>query len=815
MPQESGKAADFNAIMPVRRGFRDFGRCPDRTGQLQNLHTVKQTLLRRAGLALDMWHLFRRQSQLCRWLQLTVSDAGAEAPANKVEARWLGKIRIGTCAHHALLVPFGSQAAYRFVAPPRSRLVAWCALAGGGSQHGNVEFVATVRNRQQGQERAARLRLSPSQEGADRRWHKLVLELENREEQQIELTLATRTEMEDRVATPSALWGEPLLEWPRPIGELRGALRVAGRLARRGSFVAAARTLRGHLSEGSYHSLYQIWLREHALSPAKLADMRRRSTSFPYRPLVSVVTPVYNTDPRWLRACIESMKSQAYPNWQLCLADDGSTRAETRALLREYESDPRIKIKMRGTNGGIAAASNEALTLADGEFVAFLDHDDELTPDALFEAVALLNEQRDADVIYSDEDKLDLDGTRTEAYFKPDWSPEHFLTNMYTCHLMVVRRALVERVGGFRDGYDGAQDYDLVLRLLDQTSRIHHVAKVLYQWRRIPGSAAAHEGAKPRAHDAGARALEDYVRRNKLDAEILPGALTYVYRIRYRIKGEPLISIVLPAVPDVGHRDRRNACERMLNMLVEGTTYRRFEVLLPVDRGRAADLTVNIPQNLAVREIPMDAAAMRGRVRQQKRAAADATGDHLLFLDWGLQATDREWLTALLEFSQQAAIGAVGAKLHYPDGSLKHIGIVLGVNGVAAPAFHLHPRSSLGYWGTAVAVRNYSAVSGDCLMTRREIYSEVGGFDDEMGGLADVDYCLRLTRAGYRVVFTPYASFVQDRSWHSIGETDGREGNSLQTRWRDRLARDPYYNSNLSRDTPDYEPALTTSSSVE
>ena len=172
-------------------------------------------------------------------------------------------------------------------------------------------------------------------------------------------------------------------------------------------------------------------------------------------------------------------------------------------------------------------------------------------------------------------------------------------------------------------------------------------------------------------------------------------------------------------------------------------------------------------------------------------------------------------MTALLEFSQQAAIGAVGAKLHYPDGSLKHIGIVLGVNGVAAPAFHLHPRSSLGYWGTAVAVRNYSAVSGDCLMTRREIYSEVGGFDDEMGGLADVDYCLRLTRAGYRVVFTPYASFVQDRSWHSIGETDGREGNSLQTRWRDRLARDPYYNSNLSRDTPDYEPALTTSSSVE
>jgi hypothetical protein len=241
---------------------------------------------------------------------------------------------------------------------------------------------------------------------------------------------------------------------------------------------------------------------------------------------------------------------------------------------------------------------------------------------------------------------------------------------------------------------------------------------------------------------------------------------------------------------------------------VERTTYRRLEVLLPLERARASDPLPQIPRNLTVREVPIDDAPMLGRLGQQKRAAAHARGDHLLFLDWGLKPIDREWLTALLEFSQHAAIGAVGAKLHYPDGSLKHIGILLGVNGVAAPALHRHPRSSLGYWGTAIAARNYSAVSAECMMTRRTIYDEVGGFDDEMGGLADVDYCLRVTAAGYRVVFTPHALLVHDAPSSSSVGADPHDAQRLQTRWSDRLGRDPYYNSNLSRDTPDYEPNL-------
>jgi GT2 family glycosyltransferase len=228
-----------------------------------------------------------------------------------------------------------------------------------------------------------------------------------------------------------------------------------------------------------------------------------------------------------------------------------------------------------------------------------------------------------------------------------------------------------------------------------------------------------------------------------------------------------------------------------------------------VQRVGASYPVPQIPRDLTVREVPVDGSSIRGRLRQQKRAAAHARGDHLLFLDWGLEPIDGEWLTALLEFSQQAAIGAVGAKLLYPDGSLKHIGMLLGVNGVAAPALHRHPRSSWGYWGTAITARNYSAVSGECLMTRRAVYDEVGGFDDEMGGFADVDYCLRVTRAGYRVVFTPHAALVQDKSSSSNGDADADDAKRFRMRWSDQLAQDPYYNRNFSRDTPDYEPKLT------
>jgi O-antigen biosynthesis protein len=771
-----------------------------------------QTLLRRVGMVLKMRRLLRYQSQLCRWFPLTTAAGNEHTPdSGFAAARWLGNIRIGRRSHHALFVPPGCHAVYRLAAPPGSRLVAWFGLSPDALPDPNgVEFVATVRTGGASPELTAKLHVTPSANPTDCRWHKLVLDIQNHEIQTIELTFTIRTESKLYAVEPWALWGEPRIEWRRPKEERREILHATGRLLRRGRLMAAARTLHGRLSEGLHPYGYQLWLRERSLSPVAVAELRQRSVSLAYRPLVSVVTPVYNTDARWLRACIESVKRQAYPHWELCLADDGSTRAETRGVLREYAGDPRINIKMLATNRGIAAASNEALALAQGDFVAFLDHDDELTPDALFEVVAHLSQHRGTDFIYSDEDKLELDGTRTNPYFKPDWSPEHFLTNMYTCHLMVVRRALLERIGGFRQGYDGAQDYDLVLRLIDQAAQIHHLPKVLYHWRRIAESSAGFERAKPWADDAGRLALEDHVRRNKLNAEVLRGALPYAYRVRYRVEGEPLISIVLPSVPgaDSSRSPSWQACERTLKMLAERTTYRRFEVVLPVARG-AANASLHIPRNLILREVRIEEPHIGGRLHQQKLAAADARGDHLLFLDWGLTPIVREWLSALLEFSQQTAIGAVGAKLHYSDGSLKHVGILLGVNGVASPALHRHPRSSVGYYGAAVSVRNYSAVSGECLMTRRDVYHILGGFDEEMGEFADIDYCLRVTGAGYRVVFTPYAALIEHKSSSAAHEVDVHAVNRLRMRWSDLLAQDPYYNCNFSRDSPDYEPNLS------
>ena len=685
----------------------------------------------------------------------------------------------------------------------------WCGVIPDAS-HGHLSagFAITVKTEGSAADAAtARLRLEPDRSSSDRRWRRLVVDLHHHEAGYVEVTLAT--DVAQTSAEPRAVWGEPRLEWQRPIREIIHLVRDVSGLLARGHLLAAARIVHGRLSASSHPSTYQMWLSQHTTTDHRLQEMRALSEAFTFRPLVSIVTPVYNTDARWLRACVESVRRQAYPYWQLCLADDGSTRQETQDVLRELAGDPRIAIHTLPANAGIAAASNAALALATGEFVAFLDHDDEIPPEALFEVVSHLNRHPDADFIYSDEDKLEPDGTRTGVYFKPDWSHEHFLTNMYTCHLMVVRRALLERVGGFRAGYDGAQDYDLVLRLIDQAPRIHHLPKVLYHWRRIPESTAGSESAKPWANDAGRLALQDYVGRNNLGAEIVPGDYTYLYRVRFAIRDQPLVSVIVPALPAAGDAAGLEACQRTLRTLADHTSYRRFEVVLVAD-GESADesarkLIDGVPHQVVrvTRPLPSD------QVSQLRLAAERAQGDHLLIMDWGLAALDQDWMTALLEYSQWPAIGAVGAKLIYPDGSIKHVGLLLGVNGVAAPAFHRHPQSTLGYWGTAIAARNYSAVSGVCMMTRRRLFEEVGGFRAEAGSYFDVDYCLRVTGAGCRIVFTPHARLVHSDWRRAAPGTVDEDAARLRAIWGDRVAKDPFYNANFSRNTPDYEPDLS------
>ena len=731
---------------------------------------MNQSTRRQIGLAIALWGRLRRQSSFFRWFPFVQEQERFGEHADSI--RWLGQIEIRAQSHHALACAPGARAAFRLIALPGSRVVIWCGILPEywGSSPA-VECVVTVRVEGVSQPMIARATLDPARVHRDRRWVKLVLDLRNPEKRQIEVVLSTEMPSATHVDDAAIIWGDPQLEWPRPFSEIRQLLQSVRPLVLRGKLAAAARDLHGRLSElTAPASLYQQWFARQAPSPEQLQRLRTQSEALRYRPLVSVVTPVYNTDPRWLRACIESVTRQAYSNWQLCIADDGSTRPDTRRVLQEYGQDSRIKIATLSSNGGIAAASNAAVALAEGEFVAFLDHDDEITPEALSTVVACLNDHPDTDFLYSDEDKLETDGSLGGVYFKPDWSPEHLRNNMYTCHLMVVRRSLLTRVGGFRAGYDGAQDYDLVLRLMDQTSRIHHLPRVLYHWRKIPESTASAGDAKPFAFNAGKLALEDHLRRNGLKADVLSTGVPGFYRTRFAIEGEPLISIVL-APGNCHEQPDSDARERTLHTLAHRTAYRRYEVVPSV---------------------------------------IQAKGDHLLFLDQGMDVIDDQWLTALLEYSQQPAVGAVGGKLFDRDDGLDHLGLLIGVNGAATSALHRHPRSSLGYWGGAIIARNCSAVSAACLMTRRQVFDEVGGFSGDLNWFRGVDYGLRVRSAGYRVVFTPHATLVhavQPNMQVSVAARD--EARMLRSIWGERLGNDPYYNPNLSRDSPYYEPKLT------
>ena len=589
----------------------------------------------------------------------------------------------------------------------------------------------------------------------------------------------------------------------RPLAELAGVARAA--IGRYG-WLGAIQRLRHYGVSPDLQAVYPSWCERHALDEPRIAAMADEIDRLTYRPLISIITPVWNTDPRWLRACVESVRGQVYPHWELCVADDASSSEGTRQVLCELANDPRIKVARLAINSHISAASNAALSMASGDFLVLLDHDDELTPDALFEVVRSLNDDPAVDLNYSDEDKLDLEGRRCDPYFKPDWSPDHFLSCMYTCHLMAIRRRIVEDIGGFRVGYEGAQDYDLVLRVMERTTRIRHIPRILYRWRKLPESAASALDAKPWAHEAARRALADHLERTGQDAEVLPGAASGSFRIRYRIRGSPLVSIIIPTRESSAAETPLKLC---LQSLVN-THYARFEIVIVSD---TRDVPNWIGDLSIANRIRWEALEQRDGFNFSEKinsGAAIARGEQLLLLNDDTEALDDDWLEAMLEYSQLEGVAAVGAKLLYPDGRLQHIGLILGVCGVAAHAFHQHPGSSFGYASSAVGVRNYSAVSGACLMTRRAAFDELRGFDPRFPvDFNDVDYCLRARAAGYRIVFTPYARLIhREQDSTGLRQPDAREEAMFRARWPDVLRRDPYYNPNLSTEYPDYRLAL-------
>jgi len=551
---------------------------------------------------------------------------------------------------------------------------------------------------------------------------------------------------------------------------------------------------------------YQRWVTQYAtLSPSDREAVRLRIKSLKYRPGISVVMPVYNTDEQWLRRAIESVQGQLYPHWELCIADDCSTAPHVRRILEEFAAkDERVKVVFRNTNGHISVASNTALELATQEFVALLDHDDELTEHALYLVAEELNAHPEADLIYSDEDKINDQGELTGSHFKTDWNPDLFYSLNFISHLGVYRRAILEEIGGFRAGYEGSQDYDLALRVIEKIPEQHikHIPHVLYHWRESPASVGFDITAKAYAHENARRALRSHFQRTGRVAEVVPGYFIF-HRVVYPLPNPPpLVTLIAVAQGD------GSTCLRSLAEFVRETDYPQLEVILICDRNQTA------PAAKALEEIQPEPLI---KVRQHEsiatssalinRSIREARGEIVGVLSSDLQLVSASWLTEMVGHALRPEIGVVGAKIYDADWSIHHAGVILGIKGIMGLAHHGIQEDSEGYVFRAQVIQDFSAVSGGCILFRREVFEEAGGFDEtELTDLfRDVDLCLRIRDGGYLVLWNPYAELqnTEDAALH-YQSTLSTQADYLRSKWSETLVTDPYYNPNLTLEFEDF-----------
>ncbi|AWV06418.1 hypothetical protein C9I47_0697 [Lysobacter maris] len=551
---------------------------------------------------------------------------------------------------------------------------------------------------------------------------------------------------------------------------------------------------------------YQNWVRRFdTLSADGMEALLRREAGFgARRPLISILLPTYQTPERWLRRCIESVQRQIYQDWQLCIADDASPDPTVMKIIAEYaSSDKRIRYVRREANGHISETSNSALALAQGDWIALLDHDDELRPHALLEIAARIRDQPGAKMVYSDEDKMDLEGRRFDPYFKPDFDIDLLRGQNYICHFTAIRRELALEVGGFRSGFEGSQDHDLFLRCVERLSPVEvaHIPKVLYHWRAIPGSTALSRDAKDYAGDAGARAVEDHLLRTGAGASVEQLSHGH-YRVRWPIpEPAPLVSLVVPT------RDRVELLRVCVESILERTSYRNFELVV-VDNGSTD------PESLAY--LASLTAANRAKVlrydepfnysRINNWAVQQARGEILALINNDIEVISPDWLGEMVSHAIRPGVGAVGAMLYYPDETIQHAGVILGIDGVAAHIYSGMPRGYPGHGGRARVVQGMSAVTAACMVVSRAAYEAVGGLDEGLEvAFNDIDFCLRLGQAGYRNVWTPFAEMYHHES-ASRGHEDTAEKKArfagevelMRSRWAAILQEDPAYNVNLS-----------------
>jgi glycosyltransferase involved in cell wall biosynthesis len=531
-------------------------------------------------------------------------------------------------------------------------------------------------------------------------------------------------------------------------------------------------------------------------------------------PFFSIVTPVYNPPVDVLTAMLDSVRRQSYEDWELCLVNDCSTDSHVRGMVEQAAGeDERIRVSARETNGGIVAASNDALAMAGGEFVVMLDHDDELHPAALVRVAAAIAAEPEADYVYTDEDKIDRAGRRSGPFFKPDWSPERMRTQMYTCHLSVMRRRLVEEVGGFDADFEGSQDWDLVLKVTERARQVVHVPEVLYHWRTLETSTAgAGEEAKPWAFDAGTRAVQAHCERIGLPAEVerdldLPG----VYHLLPRLQREPLVSIVIPTAG--GSREVRFEevvlVEHCLRSIVETSTYENYEIVCVSDGGTDPGLFERLRRIAGDRlrivpfEEPFNFSA------KINRGVAHSSGEYVLLLNDDMEVVTPEWIERMVMYQELEELGAVGARLITEDGRPQHVGILFENGGYPGHIYHGFSPGFPGYSNNVLVAQNYLAVTAACLMTTREAFDEVGGFSTLFpNNYNDMDFCLKLRTTGRRVVYDPDTVLYHFESSSRNCEVEEWEKQQLLDRWLPLTNVDPSTNPALRHGLPRLEAYL-------
>lgn len=551
---------------------------------------------------------------------------------------------------------------------------------------------------------------------------------------------------------------------------------------------------------------YKAWLKRHSPSAGVLKLQREKK--FAFSPKISIVVPLYKTPEAYLTEMIESVRNQSYRNWELCLSDGSGEDSPIAHILKKYEeTDERIKVVYNKEQLRISENTNEALKVCTGDYIAFADHDDLLAPNALYECVYLLNKEPSTEIIYTDEDKIDMNGKEHfMPHFKSDFNIDMLCSTNYICHLFVVKRDVYEKAGMLNPEFDGAQDYDFVLRCVERSEKIRHIPRILYHWRAHKNSTAENPESKNYAFVAGKRAVQAHYDRMKIPAEVEETQYKGIYRSKYRLMDTPLISVIIP------NKDHISDLEKCIRSLEEKNGYRNLEMIV-VENNSEEEETFTYYKELEQRNPKVKVLFWEEKVFNYPAinnfGAEHASGDYLLFLNNDTEVVNEDCIEELLGYCQRSDVGAVGARLYYDDGTIQHAGVIVGLGGIAGHPFSKAVHEDPGYFGRIIMAQDYSAVTAACMLVKKSVFWQVGGFDEGYAvAFNDVDLCLRIRKAGYLIVYNPYAEMnhyeSKSRGYEDTEEKVKRFNSEIslfEKRWKKFLAHgDPYYNPNLTLD---------------